>query len=147
MKFFCKYSYDYYFPHTSYYYFPHTIKEVFKEVFKEYTTRARDLLFILEEIKKEVFFTYILLFCDPFQIFLLLKFHHGYLRIIYNHQHDISIYLLISLLTVFHGFLDHHNQLNFFITQFFMILDVCLSSFFNCFIADSENSTLYISDT
>ena len=60
---FCKYSYDYYFPHTSDYYFPHTsdyyfphtIKEVFKEVFKEYTTRARDLLFILEEIKKEVF--------------------------------------------------------------------------------------------
>lgn len=34
---FCKYSYDYYFPHT--------IKEVFKEVFKEYTTRARDLIF------------------------------------------------------------------------------------------------------
>ena len=65
---FCKYSYDYYFPHTSYYYFPHTsyyyfphtIKEVFKEVIKEYTTRARDLLFILEGIKKEVFFTYIL---------------------------------------------------------------------------------------
>ena len=53
---FCKYSYDYYFPHTSYYYFPHTIKEVFKEVIKEYTTRARDLLFILEGIKKEVFF-------------------------------------------------------------------------------------------
>ena len=117
---FCKYSYDYYFPHTSYYYFPHTsyyyfphtIKEVFKEVFKEYTTRARDLLFILEGIKKEVFFTYILLFYDPFQIFLLLKFHHGYLRIIYNHQHDISIYLLIYLLMVFHGLLDHHNQLN-----------------------------------
>ena len=52
---FCKYSYDYYFPHTSDYYFPHTIKEVFKEVFKEYTTHARDLLFILEEVKKEVF--------------------------------------------------------------------------------------------
>ena len=113
--------------HTIIYLIP--LKEVFKEVFKEYTTRARDLLFILEEIKKEVFFTYILLFCDPFQIFLLLKFHHGYLRIIYNHQHDISIYLLISLLTVFHGFLDHHNQLNFLLPSFFMILDVCLSSF------------------
>ena len=47
---FCKYSYDYYFPHT--------IKEVFKEVFKEYTTRARDLLFILEEKKRSIFYLY-----------------------------------------------------------------------------------------
>ena len=61
---FCKYSYDYYFPHTSDYYFPHTIKEVFKEVFKEYTTRARDLLFILEGIKKgSIFYLYTSLLC------------------------------------------------------------------------------------
>ena len=99
---FCKYSYDYYFshtsdyyfPHTSDYYFPHTIKEVFKEVFKEYTTHARDLLFILEEVKKRSIFTYILLFYD-----LLLEL---ILQIDY-HQSDISTYNLQFYISIVHS--------------------------------------------